>query len=430
MKILSRLLVALLFAIVPFIQTGSAAPQSATIDVNTTVDEFSAGGNCSLREAIISVNTSTYTYGCTLSGSGDVTINVPAGVFTLTRTGTEVLIVGEYGDLDILANMTINGYGIYDTFIDGNGSDRVFDVQGGHATSVTINTLTIRHGNSGDSAGGGIRNNANLTLNGVTVEDNHSGDYGGGIFHKHGFPPASPPLEGTLHPDAPDAILTGAVLTLTYCDIVGNTATKRGGGIANMEESEFLIQDSVVYNNTAGTDGGGIYNSSIKPLRVIRSRVTHNTAETGSGGGIYSGVSGGDDVQIMNSTFASNSAAVSGGGIYHLYEEGILELSRSTLEYNSASYGGGLLSAQGITTVENVTFSHNTAGGGSNQGGAIYIHSGSVEIVHATIAENTAESGAGIYSAGTGSIKSTIIANNRSSGGSLVNCIGALTSRI
>lgn len=187
MKNLPRLLVALLIILGSSVSTGSAAPTAATITVNTTTDEFAAGGNCSLREAIISVNNADYTtYGCTLSGSGEVTIIVPFGDYYLTRTGTETLI-GEYGDLDILANMTISGEDRYATVVNGSGLDRVFDVLAGHTASVAINNLTVRNGNSGSSAGGGIRSNANLTLSQVNVVGNQSGDYGGAFFINMGL---------------------------------------------------------------------------------------------------------------------------------------------------------------------------------------------------------------------------------------------------
>ena len=429
MKNLLRLLVALFIILGSSISTGSAAPTAATITVNTTADEFAAGGNCSLREAIISVNIADYTtYGCTLSGSGEVTIIVPFSEYYLTRTGTEAL-VGEYGDLDILANMTISGEDRYATVVDGSNLDRVFDVLAGHTASVAINNLTVRNGNSGSSAGGGIRSNANLTLSQVNVVNNQSGDYGGGIFHKHGFAPVSPPMENTSLSDAPEAILTGGVMTIDNCLIIGNTATNGGGGIANMEDSRMIIQDSEITINHAGTDGGGIYNSSLQPFRIYRTSVISNFADLGSGGGLFSGVTGGDDVEITDSVFFSNTASIGGGGIYHIYEDGFMKLSRSTLDNNFATYGAGLLSAQGLTQVENVTFHANAAYGSPNQGGAIYIHSGTVEIVHSTIAENHASEGAGIYTAGTGTIKSTIIANNTNlSNGSLINCLGLLTS--
>jgi CSLREA domain-containing protein len=429
MKKLSRLLVAIFIILGTNISTGLAAPTAATITVNTTTDEFAAGGNCSLREAIVSVNNSDYTtYGCALSGSGEVTIFVPFGDYFLTRTGTEAMI-GEYGDLDILTNMTLSGEDRYATVVNGSGLDRVFDVLAGHTAIVAINNLTIRNGNSGSSAGGGIRNNANLTLSSVNVVSNQSGDYGGGIFHKHGFAPASPPLDSPWLSNAPEAILTGAVMTIDNCIIIGNTATGRGGGIANMEESGMIIQDSEITINHAGTDGGGIYNSSMQPFRIYRSSVISNNADSGSGAGLFSGITGGDDVEITDSLFISNTALNAGGGIFHIGDDGIMKISRSTVEHNYAHWGAGLVSVEGLTQVENVTFHGNTTYASPNQGGAIYIHSGTVEIVHSTIAENHADLGAGIYNAGNGTIKSTIIANNTNpSGGSLINCLGSLVS--
>ena len=45
MKTIPRLFVALFLAFVPLISSGSAAPQAATIEVNTTADDFAVGGD-------------------------------------------------------------------------------------------------------------------------------------------------------------------------------------------------------------------------------------------------------------------------------------------------------------------------------------------------------------------------------------------------
>ncbi|MEI2691259.1 MAG: CSLREA domain-containing protein [Anaerolineae bacterium] len=130
-----------------------AAPVQAagTITVNTTVDEFNTGPNCSLREAIQSANTTTNYGGCVLSGTQPFTINLPAGTFGLTRPGT-FDDTNAIGDLDILASGTaLSGAGASLTIIQQNTSDRVIDFNPTIAPSFSgsLSNLRITGGNGG-----------------------------------------------------------------------------------------------------------------------------------------------------------------------------------------------------------------------------------------------------------------------------------------
>ena len=75
------------------------------------------------------------------------------------------------GDLDIKANLTINGGGASATVIDGNNADRVFEVFPGF--TLAINNVTIQHGNATNIAnpGGAIRSLGALTLANTVVTD-------------------------------------------------------------------------------------------------------------------------------------------------------------------------------------------------------------------------------------------------------------------
>lgn len=107
----------------------------ATIAVTTTADAINGNTSSisaligspgadgiSLREAIIAANNT----------SGADVINLGTGLYRLTLTGA-----GENsaltGDLDVTGELTINGAGANNTFIDGNGTDRVFDVGAHHS---------------------------------------------------------------------------------------------------------------------------------------------------------------------------------------------------------------------------------------------------------------------------------------------------------
>ena len=156
-----------------------AAPPTAvamTVAVNTTIDEFDTGGNCSLREAVALANGDLTERGCGTTAA--TLINLGAGTYTLTRTGTEndgfLPVIGapdnRINDLDVMSGVmvTITGAGSGSTILQagttaddgtgtvGNGIDRIFHILG----NVTINDITIQNGlvsgnNTGTGLGGG-----------------------------------------------------------------------------------------------------------------------------------------------------------------------------------------------------------------------------------------------------------------------------------
>ncbi|MSO41854.1 MAG: CSLREA domain-containing protein [Solirubrobacterales bacterium] len=65
--------------------------QGATITPNTTADQFNAGGDCSLREAIESTNSDADARGCVGDGpyGADDHVYLNPGVYGLTQVGIE-----------------------------------------------------------------------------------------------------------------------------------------------------------------------------------------------------------------------------------------------------------------------------------------------------------------------------------------------------
>ena len=99
---------------------------AASITVQTTTDEVTTNGACSLREAILNANNngSAGHPDCT-GGSGEDTIILTSGsVYTLSLVGAGT----SAGDLDIAdiagAGLTIQASGATPAIIDGNGTDR------------------------------------------------------------------------------------------------------------------------------------------------------------------------------------------------------------------------------------------------------------------------------------------------------------------
>jgi large repetitive protein len=100
---------------------------AATFTVNTAADAVdanpgngtcaTAAGNCTLRAAVQEANAT--------AGEDWQTIDLPAGTYTLTITGSGD---AESSDLDILDNLRIHGAGSQSTIIDGNGASRVLEI--------------------------------------------------------------------------------------------------------------------------------------------------------------------------------------------------------------------------------------------------------------------------------------------------------------
>lgn len=280
----------------------------ATITVNTTDDTpdaiadgeaLDANGNVSLRAAIMHAN----------QLGGEHTIVLPAGTYQLTLLDNSASDdTGSIGDLDINADITIQGAGSALTTISGASfDDRILHSR---ASTVNIGGVTISDG-SGAARGGGIRVDAgsNLSLNDVVLDSNFA-DQGGAIFNG-----------GTLK-----------------------------------------IADSLLQNNSSANSGGAIYSSGV----ALLDRVTiSDNGSTGEGGGIYSAADVGTDLDLINVTVSGNTASSTGGGVWIASDARIVN---ATITGNSAGDGGGVFHSTGAAAVGvfNTLIAQNNASGSSS----------------------------------------------------------------
>ncbi|MDL1909170.1 CSLREA domain-containing protein [Chloroflexi bacterium CFX6] len=293
---------------------------ASTITVTTIFDSLADDGQCSLREAVIAANTDRAMGGCPAGNGADTivfdsSLPLPA-TFTLTLAGANEDHSAS-GDLDLTGILTIQGSGAGQTIIDGNGTDRVFDIRPG--ATITISGITIQNGNPG------------------------SGANGGGIIVTGGAPRAK--------------------LTLLNSLVISNRAII-GGGIQNAGNgATAIIQDTQIASNIAATSGGGIANSG--DLTMLNSTLTQNQAR--SGGGIeHSGFS----MKLTNSTVSNNSASDNGGGLYNRGDAIILN---STFNGNIASgpdTGGNIFQDTASMAIKNSILA------GSDTDGNCFINEG------------------------------------------------------
>src|SRR2546426_3114431 len=270
-----------------------APAAAATFTVNDTADAVdavlgdgtcaTAGGTCTLRAAIQEANA--------LPGSD--TIMVPADTYLLTIEGRDE-DAAVTGDLDITDDVTITGAGADRTILDGNGIDRIFDIElptSRVAIVVAIAALTIRNGNSGPGAladGGGLYNSGTLTLRNVVVANNTTAAASGGGF--------------TSIND----------ITLTDCVVSGNTTAIYGGGIDNFGTA--TLENVTVSGNMSGL-GGGIANDDVSAVAALTNvTIADNSASPGSGGGFYNlGAATLRYVIVANSPSGDNCAGGTSG---------------------------------------------------------------------------------------------------------------------
>jgi len=187
-------------------------------------------------------------------------------------------------------------------------------------------------------------------------------------------------------------------LTLTNSIVSGNAASFYGGGIYNETAARMTIGNSVVSGNSAPV-GGGIANHD-GTLSLSSSTVSGNSGNGmyGSGGGIFNGGLGGS-VDVTTSTVSYNSASGQGGGIY--IGSGTLSVVNSTVSNNSSSCnsggcsgGGGIYNHQSTAVISNCTLSDNV----SLLGGSLISLYGTTTLTHSILAKGASGSNCFTYS--------------------------------
>ena len=155
-------------------------------------------------------------------------------------------------------------------------------------------------------------------------------------------------------------IYSRSSVSITHCNISGNTANRRGGAIYSL--SSVTAENSNISSNR----GGAIYSSSY--------------------------------VLIINCTVSDNTEGIhghSGGAVYSLSS---VTATNCNISGNTASQHGGAIFSLSSVIVTNCNISSNTA---NQSGGAIYNQWHSVTISHATLSDNRASTQGGAFYSGS-----------------------------
>lgn len=428
---------------------------------------INGGGNARVLEigaGTVAINALTVTNGYVVDDSG-------AGVFlddtSSSLTASNCVFCGNSGAEFGGAICVYGTLTLYNCIVSGNSAD----VYGGgiynNGGAVTLNNCTLSRNSVPEGGGGGIESEyGTLALNDCIVSSNLAAYFGGGVdddddsalaFTNCTFLGNSSGTGGGLSAEtlailsncifsnnistneAGGGIINYSTLTLNHCILVGNSAADgSGGGLVN---GDILTANNCMFSGNTATNGGAIvntFNMTLNNCQMDGNSVTNgngggiynyemlvlsncylavNTAVNGNGGAIYNDIDEASILVLTNTQFNGNTAGGVGGGIAN---GGILTVNNSSFSANTATNGGGIFNGVSMT-LNNCTLSGNSAGSGN--GGAIYGDSAYTSygdyatntLVNCTICDNYAlGSGGGIYNdnSSTLALTNTIVASN------------------
>ncbi|KAJ1484665.1 hypothetical protein T484DRAFT_1796347, partial [Baffinella frigidus] len=243
-------------------------------------------------------------------------------------------------------------------------------------------------GNSAPFRAGGIMLIASVaTLTNTRITDNTGGDGGGVFFWDTLATLRNCSVKGNRGNVGGGVMAIGvSQITLVDCLVEGNEALSGGGGMGLSMQADAAVQGCRMRSNVAGVacgtagegvcGGGAALVTGDATLSLLDSRLDGNSATAGSGGGIL--LSGNGCARVEASAVRGGSVVGPGGGVA-LVEEASLTLrdaeGSNVVKKNAAGSDGG-----GVYATADLTF----AGDGQT-----------------TIQGNTASYGGGVFVSGT-----------------------------
>lgn len=274
----------------------------------------------------------------------------------------------------------------------------------GPAILVSSNgTLNIEEGatiqgNYSNQQGGAIqaRNESTINISGGTFKNNKSNTSDGGVIAAYGtINITGGTFEGNSSNKVGGAILIGsrATASITGASFNKNRASTGGAVYASKDIS---ITETVFEGNDAKW-GGAVFAS--KKLTLKNSSLKNNNVAS-AGGALY--LQGGADINKTN--FIENTADRNGGAIY--IKKGDSNITECEFTKNGIQAIFIDHDDNGITKISNTKFTENYS---TSFGGGIYLGLNSkLDLARSTFTKNKAAYGAGIASAGTGNVDTSL----------------------
>ena len=393
-----------------------------------TVD-FEGSGSLSIYDDAVAIRDLTFTNAgdaIYISGSQDVTIENVEIAGSANRafwiTSGSVVVTnslvqnnqGPYGGgfrVDAGASVTITGSQISaNTATSGSGGAIFSD--GGYL-NVSNSTVT---GNSADYDGGGIYAiSGSLTLTGSTLSGNSadaSSGRGGAIYaSSNTVTVIQSTVENNngsaIRMDAGEVVVTGSTFSGNL-----NYGVPGGGGAIWVQDGTLKINTATFSNNRSHGNGGAVYLKSedtLTAVEIVESGFYRNTA-TSTGGAIAIPLGG--TLTASDVVFDGNSAGFSGGAVYANFLN-TASFSNATLIGNTAQRGGGLSMRGGLVTITRSTINQNTASGGNGigTGGGANVD-GTLHLSDSQVRSNSAGDGGGLTVAGEATVSNVTVTLN------------------
>jgi len=323
--------------------TISLASQAATIIVDRADDLPIAGdGGCDLREAVNSANFNFAFEDCT-AGDDDTLDIILINVSQPIQLRMEIDVIGSV----LIARM---GTGPQVEIIAAPNS-RHFHVNqnDGDDDDFALVNLHLKDGNPGDNGGSIlVEDSGKVEIVDSIFENNEGID--GGVLYANGSTVPDFKIQrnhfinnrsvDSVNNNAAGGVLYGKNIALGSLlieqNLFQNNVADFGGAIYLIESNDIIeINRNRFYGNYANSRGGAIYFAALASGQTYATErnVFLNNVSDGLGGAIYGFGAGGLTVEILNSTFAMNTAD-NGGAIATI--GGNIQVKGSTLAHNAA----------------------------------------------------------------------------------------------
>ena len=378
-----------------------------------------AGTTVNMTDSALNNNTSFWSAPVLFSDKANTTVTITRSEFKNNNSSDAGNATEDGGVIYLGSGAHNSKLTITDSTFDGNSLAKcpgaALSVISSQNSVISISGSTFSNNSAGSSGGAIYMLNATGTTldienstftgnkaNGTTVKNDNTGTGGGAIYVRNSGAVTieDSTFTGNSSKACGGAILVrGGSLTLTDTDFTNNTAA-HGGAISNYDTaaSTITITGGTYSGNTSTSNSGTFHINSGANVTVKMTGITvENSSSDGFGGAMA--IYGKAKVTLENVNFTNASTLNNGGAIG--VNDGTLDISGSTFENNSAKNNGGAIyinsGSTGTVNISDSTFTNNstttsvTSANTLVGGGALYIGTGTVNISDSTFTGNHAD---------------------------------------
>ncbi len=228
-------------------------------------------------------------------------------------------------------------------------------------------------------------------------------------------------------------------------DVPNTSSTARGGGAIFQDGGSLAVINSIFTHNqcaSTGQDvsGGAINGQGVGTLTIVGSTFSDNSGSNGGAVGTQD-----EDVMIVNTTFANNSATGTDGNPGNGGDGGALSYDGANVSLafcgdsftgNRANAAGGAVFRVGYhdeeVNIDRCTFDGNSVDANSGNAAGLYLEYVTINMSGTTISNNTGHYGGGIWigQSAIANLTNVTIANNTAAGGGGVWFANAVTGTL